>query len=61
MEVNVCDKYEMPRCKLIFHFQPMLDIAQILNRRYLNAQDLGFNFSAPTWASRDYPEAGLAN
>jgi hypothetical protein len=61
MEDNLCGKYEMSRTKLIFHIQPMLDIDEILNRRQLNAQDLGLNFGAPTCASREYLEAGLAN
>jgi hypothetical protein len=39
----------------------MLDIEQILSRRYLNAQDLGLNFGAPTCASREYLKVGLAN
>jgi hypothetical protein len=60
MEDNLCDKYEMSRTKLIFHIQPLLDIDEILNRRYLNAQDLGINFGAPARASREYHEAGLA-
>jgi hypothetical protein len=61
MEANLCDKYEMSRTKLIFHIQPLLDIDKIFNRQYLNAQDLGLNFGAPTCASREYLEAGLAN